>query len=82
MRLLLCCRGVVTMTQPFMLAYSQLVIKTCHRRGVHAMGGMAAQIPIKTNPEANNAAMEKVSSGGASHMCPIIFFAQLWRQPA
>ena len=54
------CRGVVTMTQPFMLAYSQLVIKTCHRRGVHAMGGMAAQIPIKTSKEANDAAMEKV----------------------
>ncbi|KAK9837206.1 hypothetical protein WJX84_001841 [Apatococcus fuscideae] len=55
-------RGVVTMTQPFMLAYSQLVIKTCHRRGVHAMGGMAAQIPIKTSAEANNAAMEKVKA--------------------
>ena len=59
-------RGVVTMTQPFMLAYSQLVIKTCHRRGVHAMGGMAAQIPIKTNKEANDAAMEKVGEGAST----------------
>ncbi len=53
-------RGEVGMTQPFMRAYSQLVIKTCHRRGVHAMGGMAAQIPIKGDPEANEAALEKV----------------------
>ena len=52
-------RGQVTMTQPFMRAYSQLVIRTCHRRGVHAMGGMAAQIPIK-DPEQNRVAMEKV----------------------
>lgn len=41
------------MTQPCMRAYTQLVIKTCHKRGVHAMGGMAAQIPIKNDPEAN-----------------------------
>lgn len=40
-------RGDVTMTQPCMAAYSKLLIKTCHRRKVHAMGGMAAQIPIK-----------------------------------
>jgi malate synthase len=53
-------RGEVGMTQPFMRAYSQLVIRTCHRRGVHAMGGMAAQIPIKGDPEANEAAIEKV----------------------
>ncbi len=53
-------RGLVTMEQPFMRAYSQLAIKTCHRRNVHAMGGMAAQIPIKNDPEANRAAMEKV----------------------
>ena len=53
-------RGVVTMTQPCMLAYSLLLIKTCHRRGVHAMGGMAAQIPIKNDPAANSAALEKV----------------------
>ena len=53
-------RAQVTMTSPFMTAYSQLVIKTCHRRGAHAMGGMAAQIPIKDNPEANAAALDKV----------------------
>ncbi len=53
-------RAQVTMTVPFMRAYSQLVIKTCHRRGIHAMGGMAAQIPIKNDPEANEAALGKV----------------------
>ncbi|MDX2286204.1 MAG: malate synthase A [Bacteroidia bacterium] len=53
-------RAQVTMTVPFMSAYSLLVIQTCHRRGVHAMGGMAAQIPIKDDPEANAAALEKV----------------------
>ncbi len=53
-------RSDVGMTQPFMRAYSQLVIKTCHRRAVHAMGGMAAQIPIKNDPAANDAAVEKV----------------------
>lgn len=53
-------RGQVTMTQPFMKAYTELVIKTCHRRRIHAMGGMAAQIPIKDDPDANAAAMEKV----------------------
>ena len=53
-------RAEVTMTVPFMAAYSQLVIQTCHRRGVHAMGGMAAQIPIKNDPAANDAALEKV----------------------
>ena len=50
----------VTMTQPNMAAYTSLVIQTCHRRGVHAMGGMAAQIPIKDDPAANDAAMAKV----------------------
>ncbi|TGE10384.1 malate synthase A [Hymenobacter fodinae] len=53
-------RAEVTISVPFMAAYSQLVIQTCHRRGVHAMGGMAAQIPIKNDPEANEAALEKV----------------------
>lgn len=53
-------RGQVTMTVPFMKAYSELVIQTCHKRGVHAMGGMAAQIPIKNDEAANNAAVEKV----------------------
>jgi malate synthase len=53
-------RAQVTMTSPFLNAYVQLLIKTCHRRGIHAMGGMAAQIPIKNNPQANEAALEKV----------------------
>jgi malate synthase len=50
----------VTMTVPFMDSYVKLLIKTCHRRGVHAMGGMAAQIPIKNDDEANKTAMERV----------------------
>jgi malate synthase len=53
-------RGQVTMEAPFLRAYTQLLIKTCHRRGVHAMGGMAAQIPIKDDPAANERALEKV----------------------
>jgi malate synthase len=53
-------RSQVTMTQPFLRAYTQLCIRTCHRRGAHAMGGMAAQIPIKNDPDANHAALEKV----------------------
>ncbi|MFD0861733.1 malate synthase A [Sungkyunkwania multivorans] len=53
-------RDQVTMETPFMSAYSKLVIQRCHKRGIHAMGGMAAQIPIKGNPEANEAAMDKV----------------------
>jgi malate synthase len=53
-------RAQVGMTTPFMSAYSHLVIKTCHKRGVHAMGGMAAFIPIKNDPEANNKAINKV----------------------
>jgi len=55
-------RGLVGMTVPCMKAYSLLVIKTCHKRGVHAIGGMAAQIPIKNDPEANQKAMDKVKS--------------------
>jgi malate synthase len=53
-------RDQVTMESPFMAAYSNLVIERCHKRGIHAIGGMAAQIPIKNNPETNNAAIEKV----------------------
>jgi malate synthase len=48
------------MTAHFLRSYSLLLIKTCHRREVHAMGGMAAQIPIRDDPTANEAAMEKV----------------------
>ncbi len=53
-------RGLVTMEKHFLRAYSQLLIRTCHRRGAHAMGGMAAQIPIKDDPERNARALEKV----------------------
>ncbi len=53
-------RGEVGMTQPFMRAYTQLLIKTCHHRGAHAMGGMAAQIPRKDDVAANEAALAKV----------------------
>ena len=53
-------RAQVGMTVHFMSAYSQLVIRTCHKRGVHAMGGMAAQIPIKNDEAANQKAIEKV----------------------
>ncbi len=53
-------RALVTMTTHFMNSYSLLCIKTCHRREIHAVGGMAAQIPIKNDPEANEAALEKV----------------------
>ena len=53
-------RSQVTMTAPFMRAYALSLVKTCHRRGAPAMGGMAAQIPIKNDPAANEAALEKV----------------------
>ena len=53
-------RSQVTMEQPFMRAYTQLLIRTCHRRHVHAVGGMAAQIPIKDDHVANQEALEKV----------------------
>ena len=53
-------RGQVTMTQPFLKAYSELLIKTCHRRGAHAMGGMAAQIPISIDAGANEQALARV----------------------
>jgi malate synthase len=53
-------RAQVTMDKGFLKAYSQLLIQTCHKRGVHAMGGMAAQIPIKNDPEANEIALAKV----------------------
>ena len=59
-------RAQVTMTAPFMRAYALLLVKTCHRRGAPAMGGMAAQIPIKNDPAANEAAIEKVRAGQAA----------------
>jgi malate synthase len=53
-------RQQVTMTTHFLRSYSKLVIKTCHRRGAFAMGGMAPQIPIKNDPKANEEALAKV----------------------
>ena len=53
-------RSDVTMTVPFMHAYSELLVKTCHERGAHAMGGMSAVIPSRTDEEANRKAFEAV----------------------
>jgi len=53
-------RSQITMTTYFLRSYSQLLIQTCHKRNIHAMGGMAAQIPIKNDHEANRIALEKV----------------------
>ena len=54
-------RAQVTMTVPFMRAYTELLVATCHRRGAHAIGGMAAFIPSRRDPEVNEAALAKVS---------------------
>src|SRR5207245_6406291 len=53
-------RAQVTMTVPFMRAYTELLVKTCHKRGAHAMGGMAAFIPSRRDAEVNRVAMTKV----------------------
>ena len=53
-------RAAVTMTQPFMRAYSELLVATCHKRGAFAMGGMAAFIPSRRDPEVNATALDKV----------------------
>jgi len=53
-------RSIVTMEKHFLKSYVELLIQTCHRRGIHAMGGMAAQIPIKNDPAANEKALDKV----------------------
>lgn len=55
-------RAQVTMTVPFMRAYTLRCVKTCHRRNAPAIGGMAAQIPVKNNPQANEEAFEKVAA--------------------
>ena len=55
-------RASVTMDKAFLAAYVDLLIQTCHRRGIHAMGGMAAQIPIKDDATANEAAFAKVEA--------------------
>ena len=76
------------MTVGFLQSYSLLVIRTCHRRGVHAMGGMAAQIPIKNDPDANNAAIAKVlrlpmhllnlHRGHWSLLCCLMHILEVW----
>ena len=55
-------RSEVTMTVPFMRAYTELLVQTCHRRGAHAIGGMSASIPNRRDPEATARAIEKVSA--------------------
>jgi malate synthase len=55
-------RAQVTMTVPFMRAYTELLVRTCHRRGAHAIGGMAAFIPSRRDPEANDRAMTAVQA--------------------
>jgi len=62
-------RGQVTMEAPLLRAYAQLLIKTCHRRGAYAMGGMAAQIPIEDDLEANERALEKVRADKSRTSC-------------
>lgn len=54
-------RGQITMTVPFMRAYTELLVKTCHKRGAHAMGGMAAFIPSRKDKEVNETALKKVT---------------------
>ena len=53
-------RAQVTMTVPFMRAYTELLVRTCHGRGAHAIGGMAAFIPSRRDPEVNAVALAKV----------------------
>ena len=53
-------RAQVTMTVPFMRAYTELLVKTCHRRGAHAMGGMAAFVPSRRDAKVNETALAKV----------------------
>jgi malate synthase len=55
-------RAQVTMTVHFLASYVDLLIQTCHKRGIHAMGGMAAQIPIKNDPEANERRSKRCGS--------------------
>lgn len=62
-------RGDVTMQQPFLRSYVELLIHTCHKRGIHAIGGMAAQIPIRNNPAANEEAMERVRQDKLREVC-------------
>ena len=59
-------RSTLTMEKHFLKSYVELLIQTCHRRGIHAMGGMAAQIPIKNDPAANEKALGESAPGQAS----------------
>jgi malate synthase len=58
-------RNAITMTAPFMRAYTELLVRTCHKRGAHAIGGMAAFIPSRRDEEVNKVAMEKVRADKA-----------------
>jgi malate synthase len=71
-------RSQVTMTAPFMRAYALLLVKTCHRRGAPAMGGMAAQIPIKNDPAANEAALARCAPTSCARS-PTAATAPGWR---
>src|SRR3974377_2054559 len=55
-------RSSVTMTTPFMNAYAELLVKTCHRRGAHAIGGMAAFVPNRRKPEVTALALQRVAA--------------------
>ena len=61
-------RAQVTMTVPFMRAYTELLVKTCHRRGAFAMGGMAAFIPSRRDPKVNEVALPKVQRRQAARV--------------
>ena len=70
-------RSQVTMTSPFMAAYAELLVKTCHARGAHAIGGMAAFVPSKADPDATAAALEK-TIGRTSPARPAAGFDGSW----
>jgi malate synthase len=79
-------RNDVKMTVPFMRAYSDLLVQTCHRRGAHAMGGMAALIPSRKDPEANERAIaavraDKQREAGAGFDGPGWHIRTSWRRP-
>ena len=60
------------MDQPFLRAYTQLVIQTCHRRGVHAIGGMSALIPVKGDPRANEVRLGQAGGAGCAWGCAFV----------
>ncbi len=69
------------MTVPFMRAYTELLVKTCHRRGAHAIGGMAAFIPNRRDPEVNERALEKVREDKEREAGDRASTAPGWRTP-